>query len=336
MLLVRHISFYFVGSILVLFLGFVVTVIFAAIAINPKTAAATDYASSTFLATPPPLLEAPLTLKIVTYNIADGYLFTTNRRERIQAIAALLTELDPDIVGLQECFIASDRELLLESLKDSRLRYHADYPAATVGNGLFTLSAYPIVEQYFHRFRANNPWYKLYQGDWWAGKGIGLARIALPSGAQIDFYNTHAQAGRRDENNLRVRDLQMRELSAFLNESRSRTAPAFIVGDFNTRLGRSDLQYAMDNSSLRPVVTIDTGIDFIFTAENDLYDIEAVETQAIEGCAQGSASAIFLSRAPSPRELWKMWFGKSEETPLSDHTGYMSTIVIHTRTATSA
>ena len=117
MLLVRHISFYFVGSILVLFLGFAVTVIFAAIAINPKTAAATDYASSTFLATPPPLLEAPLTLKIVTYNIADGYLFTTNRRERIQAIAALLTELDPDIVGLQECFIASDRELLLESLK---------------------------------------------------------------------------------------------------------------------------------------------------------------------------------------------------------------------------
>ena len=203
-------------------------------------------------------------------------------------------------MGLQECFIASDRELLLE-YSGSRLRYHADYPAATVGNGLFTLSAYPIVEQYFHRFRANNPWYKLYQGDWWAGKGIGLARIALPSGAQIDFYNTHAQAGRRDENNLRVRDLQMRELSAFLNESRSRTAPAFIVGDFNTRLGRSDLQYAMDNSSLRPVVTIDTGIDFIFTAENDLYDIEAVETQAIEGCAQGSASAIFLSAAPPRR-----------------------------------
>jgi len=336
MLLVRHISFYFVGSILVLFLGFTVTVIFAAIAINPKTAAATDFTSSPYLSTPPPMLELPLTLKIVTFNIADGYLFTTNRRERIQAIAALLTKLDPDIVGLQECFIASDRELLLESLKDSRLRYHADYPAATVGNGLFTLSAYPIVEQYFHRFQANNPWYKIYQGDWWAGKGVGLARIQLPSGAQLDFYNTHAQAGRRDDDNRRVRDLQMRELSAFLNESRSRTAPAFIVGDFNTRLDRPDLQYAIDHSGLKSVVTIDTGIDFIFAMENGLYDIEAVDTQTIEGSAPGSAAAIFLSRAPSPRELWKMWFGAGEETPLSDHTGYVSTITINIRASVSA
>ncbi len=336
MLLVKHVGFYFVGSVLLLILGLFITLVFAAIVINPKTAAATDYSSSPYLSVPPPLLEMPLTLKIVTFNIADGYLFTTNRRERILAIAALLTKLDPDIVGLQECFIASDRQLLLDSLKDSRLRYHADYPAATVGNGLFTLSAYPIVEQYFHRFQANNPWYKIYQGDWWAGKGVGLARIELPSGAQMDFYNTHAQAGRRDDDNRRVREHQMRELSAFLNESRSRTAPAFIVGDFNTRFDRSDLQYAIDHSGLKPAVTMDTGIDFIFAMENDLYDIEAVDTQGIEGSAPGSAAAIFLSRAPSPRELWKMWFGAGEETPLSDHTGYMSTITINTRTKTSA
>lgn len=328
MIVLKHVSYYFVGSVLLLFLGMVITIIVAAIAINPKTAAATDYDTSPFLSTPPPLLQSAMTLKIVTFNIADGYLFTTNRRERIRAIAALLTKLDPDIVGLQEAFIASDRELLLDALRESRLQYHTHYPAATVGNGLLTLSAYPIVESYFHRYRANNPWYKIYQGDWWAGKGVGLARIALPSGAQLDFYNTHAQAGRRDEDNLRVRQVQMRELSAFINASRSGTAPAFLVGDFNTRIGRQDLQHAVDTARLQSMVTMDTGIDLIFTVENELYDINALETQTLEGATQGSAAAIFLSRAPTPRELWKMWFGKGETTSLSDHTGYMSTISI--------
>ena len=85
MLLVRHISFYFVGSILVLFLGFAVTVIFAAIAINPKTAAATDYASSTFLATPPPLLEAPLPRRL-SRTISPTATCLPNRRERIRPL----------------------------------------------------------------------------------------------------------------------------------------------------------------------------------------------------------------------------------------------------------
>lgn len=320
-------SYFFYGMLLVC-LGMVMAILFSALVINPHTEAATDYASSPYLISPPPPLETPVNLKIITFNIADGYLFTTNRRERMRAIGALLTELDPDLVGIQESFVAKDREVLFDALKDSRLRHHAVYPAATVGNGLLTLSAYPIVESVFHRYRSNNAWYKIHQGDWWAGKGVGLARVELPSGAHIDFYNTHAQAGRRDEANHRARYEQMGELAAFINESRSGMAPAFVVGDFNTKMGRDDFQRALDEADLMTAVTMDTGIDFILASRDAGYRIEVLDTQTVEGIVRGSNAAIFLSRAPGLREFWRMHFGSAEDTQLSDHTGFMSTIVI--------
>ena len=316
------------GSVAAFILVLFLIVLVAALFVNPRTGAPTDFHASRYLAAPPPPLEAPLSLKIVTYNIADGYLFTANRKERMQAIGALLTQLDPDIVGIQESFIAADREILLDALKGSRLRYHADYPAATVGNGLLTLSAYPIVESYFHRYRASNPWYKIHQGDWWAGKGVGLARIALPSGSHIDFYNTHAQAGRGDEANRNIRYGQMGELAAFVNQSRSGTAPAFAVGDFNTRIGRPDLDRAINEARLSSMIPMDSGIDFIFAVDDGRHTFEVLDAVVIEGSTQGSGAAIFLSRAPTPGELWRMYFGPGEETPLSDHRGFMSTVVV--------
>lgn len=321
-------SSHFIAAILLICVGTLTAIVFSAIIINPHTEAATDYDASPYLLSPPPFLETPSTLKIVTFNIADGYLFTTNRAERMKAIAALLTELDPDLVGIQESFVAKDRQVLLEALEDSRLRYHADFPAATVGNGLLTLSAYPIVEHYFHRYKSNNSWYKIHQGDWWAGKGVGLTRIELPSGAQVDFYNTHAQAGRKDEANYRARHEQMGELAAFINKSRSGTAPVFVVGDFNTHKERDDFQRVLNEANLKLAINMDTGIDFILASRDSRYGIEVLKTQTLEGTAHGSRAAIFLSRAPLPGEFWRMHFGPAEDTPLSDHNGFMSTVAI--------
>jgi endonuclease/exonuclease/phosphatase family metal-dependent hydrolase len=305
----------------------------AAFALNPHTGAATDYSSGLHLTSPPPALDQTLSLRIVTFNIADGYLFTTNRPERMRAIGALLTKLDPDIVGIQESFVEEDRQILFKALAKSRLRYHADYPAATIGNGLLTLSAYPIAETVFHRFRNNNPWYKIHQGDWWAGKGVGLARIRLPSGSRFDFYNTHAQAERDDMANREVRYQQMVELATFVNNTRTITTPAFVVGDFNTRMGRPDMQRAVEGARLRPAVKINTGIDAIFAAETPGYTVETAETIPITGETSGSAAAIFLARAPTPEEVWRMHFGPGEVTPLSDHCGFMSSIkVSHNKT----
>ncbi len=317
-----------VGGILLIALALGAVVAFSALALNPRIGVDTDFHASPLLAEPPPPLQAPMDLKIVTYNIACAHLFTTNRPERMRAIGKLLIELDPDIVGLQESFTARERALLLEALADSRLHYHADYPAATVGNGMLTLSAYPIVERYFYRFKHSNPWYKLHQGDWWAGKGVGLARIALPCGAVIDFYNTHAQATRGDDANTAARYEQMGELARFMNASRIPTAPAFIVGDFNTKLGRPDLERAISEARLTSMMTLDSGIDFVFAVDDSRYQIDALETIKLIGQTQGSKAAIFLSRAPTPRELRGIYFGPGETTALSDHTGFMTTVRI--------
>lgn len=313
---------------LTLLLCLALCLLFAALVLNPRSKTAIHRSPGTkpalFQATP----GRPLQLKIVTFNIADGYLFTTNRAERMRAIGALLANLDPDIVAIQESFILDDRKILLRALSPSRLRYYAEYPAATVGNGLLTLSAFPIMEARFHRFQHSNPWYKIHQGDWWAGKGVGLARIRLPSGQRIDFFNLHAQPDRRDADNRRVRALQMEEMAAFINRSTSDGVPALVAGDFNTSVQRPELRQAMRKARMQAAVTLDTGIDVILAVTAPGYRVRTLDTLRLTGTTQGSTAAIFLDRAPTPTEIWRMSFGRAQTTPLSDHNGFMSTLSI--------
>lgn len=310
------------GPPLVLFL-----IVLAFAAFNGRTGAPTGFSQSAASGQPPMPLTEPLTLRLVTFNIADAYGFTTNRPERMRAIGALITELDPDIVGFQEAFIAADREILLEALGESRLRYHVRYPSGTVGNGLLTVSAFPIEEAHFHRFERSGPWYKLWEGDWWAGKGVGLARVRLPGGAMVDFYNTHAQAGRRHPTRyLEVRTSQMEGLAQFVNATQSGTAPAFVVGDFNTVPGRADFEAAVRGAQLKRIMTIDSGIDHLLAVDDGAHHVETLETHIVQGEVMGSKGNLFLSRAPTLREMRRLYFGPGEMTALSDHDGFLSVV----------
>jgi len=311
-----------------------VVIVLTAAPLNLRTAAETDLGKSQLLhGTPPPPLPEPITLKMVTFNIADARLFTTNRKERILGIAETLSKLDPDIVGLQEAFVCKDRELLVAALADTRLKYHTWYPCALVGNGLFTLSAFPIVESFFHRYTASNPWYKVWEGDWWAGKGVGLARVKLPNGSIVDFYNTHAQSGRNHFDYLEVRTIQMQEAKAFIQASHLPTAAGFFVGDFNTRLNKADFKVILDGLNLERVMNVDTSIDHLFAIGNPHYRFTTTDTREITGTVQGSHGSIFLGRAPSWKELYKAYFGEGEETPLSDHDGYISSVTVQPKAA---
>ncbi len=295
---------------------------------NGRTGAKTDFSDSDLFAKPPAPLEEALTIKIITFNIADAYLFTNNRPERMRAIGAKLTELDPDLVVFQEAFIAKDRAILCEALADSRLKHHAIYPAATMGNGLLISSAWPIREVYFHRYEHSNPWWRIGEGDWWVGKGVGLARVELPGGNCIDLYNTHAQSGRISSDYRAVRRHQMAELATFLNTSHTPTAPAFIGGDFNTALGQEDMELAISEAGLQRVMSLDSLVDHIFAIQSPLYTFETIETVAINETIQGSHPSLFLGRAPTLSEYKTARFGPPGETRLSDHDGYMSTIRI--------
>ena len=293
-------------TLLAVLLAVPLVVVAVAFALHGRTGVSDDLSASVALREPPPPLSAPLTLKVVTFNIQDLYVAGKDRPLRMRAIAAKLYTLDPDIVGFQEAFIAADRALLLSELAPTRLQYHQYFPSAIAGSGLLIASAYPIEEVFFRQFSVSNPFYKIGEGDWWAGKGVALARLSLPGGGLLDLYNTHAQAGYGNPAYDRVRTVQMAELAAFINESHCPTAPGLLVGDMNCRPGDADYETAVSGAGLVRAMTVDSRIDHIFHVASEACTVDVVQTEAIEASVKLGEKVLTLS----------------------DHTGYMSTITI--------
>jgi len=265
----------------------------------------TDLSGSALLAERPAPWTAPESLRLVTFNIQDLLVVAKDHEDRMEAIALKLGELDPDVVGFQEAFIGKHRELLIAHLREhTRLEHFQYYASGKMGSGLLTASAFPIQEVYFHRYAASNPWYKVWEGDFWAGKGVGLARIALPDGRPFDFYNTHAQAGYGVAANSVVQALQMGELAGFINQSKLGTAPAFVVGDMNCRIGSEAYENAVTGADLLRTMIVDSRIDHVLAARNPHYTFEVDETIEIKQRV-----------AKDGREF-----------DLSDHNGYLSVV----------
>jgi len=293
-------------ALLATLIGAPLLLILAAVLTHGRTGVSDDLSSSSALMTTPAAMSAPLTLKVVTFNIQDLYFVGKDRPLRMRAIGAKLFTLDPDLVGFQEAFIEADRNLLIKELEPTRLKFFQYYPSAHVGSGLMIASAFPIQEVFFRQFSVSNPFYKTWEGDWWAGKGVALARLTLPGGGLLDFYNTHAQAGYGNPAYDVVREVQMTELATFINESRCETAPALVVGDMNCRIGDADFEAAVSGANLQRVMAEDSRIDHIFAVSSPRFAVELEGTVPIED---------------------KVKLGE-KTLELSDHTGYMSTITI--------
>lgn len=299
--------------------------------LNSYTDANEDYANSMLKSVDIKPWQTSLELKVMTYNIANARGFTTNQRERISAVADLLLELDVDIVGLQEVFIEKDRRFLIDQLAHTPLKYAVEFPAGYLGNGLVILSKYPIEEHYFHRFKANNPWWKVWEGDWWAGKGIGLARIRIDKDRYVDFFNVHAQAYRGNQESHDIRYQQYIETSDFLKHASLDNSPVFFVGDFNTEAGMPDYEYVMQHANLVRLMNMDSEIDHITAIKSLFYDFEVLDTEEIYRQIPATHEGKFYSRAPTPMEFWRLHVSETEDgsvTEISDHPGYLSHIKI--------
>ena len=305
--------FQFLGVALLLTLAYFLTYVWL---YKDHVGVETDYqGKSALLKSPPAPLAAPITVKVVTFNIQDTWVVGRNRPERMRSIGTKLSILDPDLVGFQEAFIEEDTALLKDELKTSRLQHWQYYPSGAVGSGVLIASVWPIKEVFFHQFTTSGQWWKLYQGDGAAGKGVGLARVALPDGAgHIDLFNTHAQAGYGNPNYDIVREQQLTEFGQFIAGARLPGAPAFAVGDLNARIGEPDYEAAIKHGNLKRLMTKESRIDHIFAVEDPAYTFEVLETEEI--------AETFTIR------------GKTLE--LSDHSGWMSTIRITPTAATGA
>jgi len=259
----------------------------------------TDLSKSGQLAKPPPPLKAPLELKIVTFNIWDLHPFGTARAERMRAIGKKLAGLAPDLIGFQEAFYEGDRAIIMEELGPAGLSHSKYFHSGTVGSGLFVVSRFPIEESFFRPYSQRGKFYKPWHGDWWAGKGVCLARAKLPDGmGHVDFFNTHAHAnyGTGEYDDVILDNL--RECAAFVNEAATRASPALMAGDFNAQLNSPPGRALVQDAKLTPLILQDTGIDHIFFQENAGCDCVVLKSEPITGSVDNGGKKIGLSDHP--------------------------------------
>lgn len=205
-------------------------------------------------AAPPPALP-PQSLRIVTYNIGYAYadqnntgnrLTETAVRKNLDAMITALSDLQPDVIGLQEVDFAAHRTHYIDQL--AYLAHGLKMPFAAyavtwnrryvpwpywppsrhfrqVVSGQAVLSRYPIVAQTIHHFAkpASNPfWYNLFYLDRLA------QRVTVQVGPQpAIFWHVHLEAF--DES---TRHGQLQTLATL---ARQEGAPhLWVLGDFNS------------------------------------------------------------------------------------------------------
>lgn len=163
-------------------------------------------------------------------------------RERQQAILAVLRELQPDVIGLQEVWAQGDDNLagwLADELglhwswaaSEAPERWQRRIDDPTVGLGNAVLSRWPIVDRDVLRLPAPEG-----ADD---GRMVAYALIDSPGGA-VPFFTTHLTAPIHAS---AVRCEQVRALVGFVAARQSGTDfPPVITGDYNAMPDSDELR----------------------------------------------------------------------------------------------
>ncbi len=188
---------------------------------------------------PPAPRPVSATLRVATINMWGIPRVSTFIDERFAALAERLIASDLHVVGLQEVWAAVPRLALRQAVAD-HFPYQADFATDEGESGLLVLSRYPIGERHYTSFPVNGKPWKIWHGDWWGGKGIGVVRLDLPDGP-LWFGVTHLHAryqarppggDEMDDQYAYDRWHQVHTLRHAV-AARAGHAPAIVVGDFN-------------------------------------------------------------------------------------------------------
>lgn len=170
-------------------------------------------------------------LQVLTIN-CWGIPFAPNRTQRMAAIGKKLATGQYDIVGLQEVWFDQDWSVICQYAKSGGMDYTARFPSGVIGSGLGVISKYKIHDIDFKPYTVNGFPQNVHHGDYYGGKGIGLARIETPVG-WADFYTTHLIARySTDDQYLSHRVAQSVEVIKFMEETK-RNEIAILTGDLN-------------------------------------------------------------------------------------------------------
>lgn len=173
-------------------------------------------------------------MRVVTWNLWWRFGPWAARRE---AILAVLRELEPDVVGLQEVWAVDGGENLAQSLARDLGLHWAWWPSPaperwqrrigddTVGAGTAVLSRWPVVERAVLKLPA--------PAELDDGRLAAYARLDAP-GHRVPFFTVHLTSGGGPART--VRREQAAALAEFVTAHRHGTAhPPVVTGDFNAR-----------------------------------------------------------------------------------------------------
>jgi sphingomyelin phosphodiesterase 2 len=243
-----------------------------------------DYAQSSLLRGPLPLWSAARTVRVVTFNIKDMYWLSEHRGPRMTALGALLAAAEPDVVCLQEAFVGGDVATIAEALAAVGVAHVVDFPAGVVGSGLCVLSRFPVAERYFLKFARNGAMLDTRGGDWWAGKGVALARLQVAPGEFLDVYNTHMICGLGPDELNWHRRAQVRECASFVVGAVPENVPALLLGDFNCWVGSAEFEYLAGALHWQPLWS--RGLDHVCGhSHGGRYQFTPMAKQVLEGQA---------------------------------------------------
>lgn len=170
-------------------------------------------------------------IHVLNYNVAGfpSAIKPVDAETRIPQIAPLLPDFD--IAGLQEIWSHDFYDMLAEgSGAETQLRFDETFEKNPTGSGLATFTSLELVE-YHHEHFGTCYGVLDHASDCLASKGFQMLRVRLADGAELDFYNTHLEAGRSEED-LAARDVHVDKLVESIN-TRSADRAVLLVGDMN-------------------------------------------------------------------------------------------------------
>lgn len=219
---------------------------------------------------------------------------------RIAQIAPLLVGYD--LIGLQEVWDADNANTLISAANLETVENFDDalsdrvYGAGLVG--LANVAELDLLEQHYEGCVGVVD----HASDCLASKGFQVLRLELSDGAELDFYNTHLEAGSGDEDNV-VRAAQVDDLIAAMNGWSADRAILF-VGD--TNLSGDD-----------PIDTPEIDRWMAATGLSNVCDLlDCPEPERIDRVLIRSGSGLTLTA-----EDWRVepQYVDMAGTPLSDH-----------------
>ncbi len=179
-------------------------------------------------------------LRVASFNIW-GLIIAKKRAERIEAIARYFSRnpRDIEVIGFQELWMMEDYRTLKAAL--SLVFPHSHYfMSGVVGSGLAIFSRYPIKDSWWLGYTATGKPQRFFDGDWYAGKGIGAVRLKHPVAGAIDIFDTHLIADYSpndyDSDWYKAhRATQLYELIRHVDRTGDPSAFTIVMGDLNTQ-----------------------------------------------------------------------------------------------------